>query len=109
MREMVRSLKSAPQVAAENIQKAIQQHITDLQSRLSMDEQLLVFAISGPELIVVENIAFPNWHTVILLGKDDKGNVTSVIASVHEIHLTCKVIKTQDKPYRIGFIMPDKK
>lgn len=108
MREMIRSVKSAPQIAAENIQTAIQQHITDRQSGLGDDEQLVVYATSGLEVIIVENIAFPNWHTVILLGKDSKENVTSVIASVNEIHLTCKVMKVKEKAYRVGFIMPDK-
>lgn len=110
MRGIMQSMTSAPQVAAENIQEAIRQHITACQSGLGNDEQLVVYSTSGLEIIIVENIGFPNWHTVILVGKDKDKNVASVVASVTEIHLTCKVMKVvpPNKAYRVGFIQAAK-
>jgi hypothetical protein len=111
MSDMIKSIKSAPQVAAEHIQEAIRQHITGLQAGLKEDEQLFVYSTSGLEVIVVQNLAFPNWHTVILIGHDKDGNTASVIASASEIHLTCKVMKVEppNKPYRVGFMQLDSK
>jgi len=105
MTDALRSIKSAPQALAENIQEAIREHISGLQSTLLENEQLVVLSTSGLEIIIVETIGFPNWHTVILLGRDGDGNVSSVVASVTEVHLTCKVMKVvpPNKPYRVGF------
>jgi hypothetical protein len=108
--EMAQSIKSAPQVAAENVQNAIHSHITSLQANLTQDEQLVVYCASGPDIVIIENIGFPNWHIVVLIGKDKDGNASSVICSASEIRLTCKVMKVAapDKPYRVGFLWPEK-
>src|ERR1035441_10369879 len=111
MADMIRSIKSAPQIAAENIQQTIRNHITTIQASLAKDEQLVVCSTSGLEVILVENIGFPNWHTVILMGKDMDGRSASVVAGVGTIHLTCKIVKVAEStvPYRVGFIVPDAK
>jgi hypothetical protein len=109
MREMIKSIKSPPQIAAESIQDAIRTHITACQANLGEDEQLVVYSTSGLEVLVVKNMAFPNWHTVVLIGCDLDGNTASVIASASATHLTCKVMKVEppNKPYRVGFTQSD--
>lgn len=109
MAEMARTMKSAPQVQAENVQNAIRTHIEELQAKLGPEQELVIYHGTGLEFIRVLQIAMPNHHVVILLGHDEKGNIASVVSNVGSLHLTCKVVKVEapQKPQRIGFIIPE--
>jgi hypothetical protein len=109
LHELVRTVRSAPQANAENLQQAVRDHVISLQSNLATDEQLLVCAMSSLGLMLVHQIGFPNWHTIVLLGKDTECNDTSMVVAVNTVQLTYKVVKVQapQKPYVIGFLTPE--
>ena len=108
--EVARSIKSAPQVQAESVQEVIRRHVDALQEKLARDEELQVFCIEGTEKIRVQQIGYPNWHVVILIGTDGEGNSTSIITNINSVKLVCKVakVKPPQKPYHVGFVQPDR-
>jgi hypothetical protein len=107
--EIIRSIKSAPQSQAENVQEAIRSHIDRLQQNLAQDEELQVYCTEGSEKIRVQQIGYPNWHVVILIGTDTEGNTASIITNINSVKLVCKVakVKPPQKPWHVGFVQPD--
>jgi len=106
--DIQRSIKSTAQQQAESVQAALVGHIRQLQMGLEEDQQLLVCYETGFERIQVLQIVLPNHHTVILNGVDAEGNPASLIATLNNVRITCKVMRVPppNKPYRIGFTIP---
>ena len=109
MYDLIDSVRSAPRIQAESVQAALVEHVKSLQSKLGPDQELLVTCSTGTEVIRVMEIVLPNWHLMILIGVDGRGNATSIAISMQGVQLTCKVIKVepQQQPVRIGFVLPD--
>jgi hypothetical protein len=106
--DIQRSLRSGAQQQAESVQAALVGHIRHLQEGLEEDQQLLVYCETGFERIQVRQVVLPNHHTVILDGVDDEGNTASLLVTLNNVKITCKVMRVPppDKPYRIGFTAP---
>jgi len=106
--QLIESIRSGPQTHAESVQEAILEHIKERQEKLASNEELQVTCYLGPEIIRVCNIGIPNWHVLVLMGVDAKGNETSFIMDMHTVQLCCKVLKVEPPhmPVRIGFILP---
>lgn len=95
---------------AENLTAVMHARITQLQSSLNPDEELVVTSGSGPDGFRVHSFEFPEWNVVILSGVDAQNNKTQRIAHVQTIQITCKVVKTvAGNKVTIGFIWPEKK
>ena len=97
-------VKSFFEQEAENVHDAIVGHIRKRQNELGPEQELQVTCHMGQEVIRVATLIRPNPHVVILDGKDAQDNTTSVIMNIHTVQLVCRVVKTYNKPVRIGFV-----
>ena len=91
-----------------NLVAVIQEQVKQLEATLQEGERLIVYCDAGREQIRVETFTFPNWHLAMVGGFDDQGNRTRRIENVQDIKLTCKIVKSQQKSAKIGFILPTK-
>jgi hypothetical protein len=102
MREMVAQ-------QGENLVAVIQVKVQTLEASLQEGESLVVYCDAGKEQIQVESFEFPNWHLAIVSGLDDQNNRSYRIENVQDIKLTCKIVKSQQKAAKIGFVLPAEK
>jgi len=105
-----RSLRSQAQQKAEGVQSAIVDHIRQKQDTLADEQELVVYWEGGGERFQVRKFTLPNHYTVILEGIDGEGNESSRIVTMNNVEISSKVvtIALPAKPYRIGFITPNK-
>ncbi len=90
----------------KNLVEVIQARVKDWEAALQPGESLTVYCDAGKEQIRVEGFEFPNWHLAVVSGLDDHGNRAHRIENVQDIKLTCKVVKSQRKEPKIGFVLP---
>jgi hypothetical protein len=93
---------------SENMINAILKRITEVQARLTPEQELVVFCSTAAGTIRVLAFQFPSWNVAIISGLDTDKNEAEVITHVQSIQLTCKVQKREPgvRPITIGFTLP---
>jgi hypothetical protein len=97
-----------PAGPGDNAGATILGQIQAMQNALKEDQELVVLAGAGAELIRVLEIFVPSWRVLVLTGIDANRNVTRIVSPVEAAQLFCKVMRAQPqtKPVRINFIAP---
>jgi hypothetical protein len=106
---LLRAIHPIGQGQAEAFQAGVKQHIETLQSLLGPDEELRIYHFTPYESVRVLQIMLSAWNVVVLVGVDPEGNPTQIVSHIHAVNFVCKVIKIKpdQKPVRIGFVMPE--
>ncbi|MEZ5352171.1 MAG: hypothetical protein R2762_06000 [Bryobacteraceae bacterium] len=105
---LLRAIHPIGRGQAEAFQEGVKQHIEALQSVLSQDEELRIYHFTPFESVRVLQIMLSAWNVVVLVGVDPEGNPTQVVSHIHAVNFVCKIVKIKpdQKPQRIGFVMP---
>jgi hypothetical protein len=109
------SLIGGPKAGAppqeENVAAIIIGQIQAMQKACKDDEELMVTAHTGLEMLRVLEFFVPSWRVVVLTGIDTEKRITRVVSPVELLQLVCKPVSVPDgaKPTRIRFIAPKSK
>ena len=96
----------AAPVQGESVGATIVRQVQAMQSALKENEELVVLFHNGLEALRVLDFFVPSPQVIVLAGIDGEKNVTRVVAPAESLQLTCKVMKTAEKPVLIRFITP---
>jgi len=99
---------AAPQPVADNVASVILGQLQGMQKSLKEDQELVVQARAGDDLLRITEIFIPSPQVLVLTGSDGQRRLTRVVAAASTLQLICKILPVTPgvQPVRLRILTP---